>query len=132
MNVFRSDLAGTAVPLLHLESNQVSADLYFERSVSASRRLAAFRRNAATWELLLLLAAADGSDETGVYQTVDKVQSIALGSSALLKFIREQTDAGNLHLEESEHKRSKRLIRLDPALMEELSKQLSERNRVLM
>lgn len=113
-------------------NNEFVAELAYVRSASASRRIAPFFRNAATWELALLLAIAQGGDEASVYNSVEAVMSKALGKSALLKFIHEQSQAGNLHLEESAVKRSKRIIRLDRAVEEEMTDLLDRRKELLM
>lgn len=131
MNAFSKDF------LHNLEINdqpinaEILAELFFARAASASRRVGRFYRNAATYELFLLLAIADGSDAASIYNSVDAVESAALGHSALLKFIHEQVAAGNLHLETCGVKRSRRIIRLNPALAEELDQLLGRRSQLL-
>ncbi|MCC5987306.1 MAG: hypothetical protein JJT95_06460 [Pararhodobacter sp.] len=132
MKTFRH-MINDAVPItMRPRPTAFAAELDYEREIAASRHLALFRRNAATWELLLLLAGADEIKGTGVYQTVENVRSKALGASALLKFIREQNEAGRLRLQQCGTKRSKRLIRLNEALLAELTRVMSRRNAALL
>lgn len=131
MNVLAKDVFVGLVPDDRSLNNGFIAELAYVRAASASRRLAPFFRNAATWELALLLAIAQGGDEASVYNSVEAVMSKALGKSALLKFIHEQSQAGNLHLEESAVKRSKRIIRLDRTVEEEMAELLDRRKDLL-
>lgn len=114
------------------EFNKVtlSADLEFERFVNQSRALSLFRRNASTWELLLLLAEADGVSDVGVYNTLARVETNYLGMSALLKFIRERREDGLLHFQEHE-KRNRWRVRLNERVHAELMQALTLRNRRL-
>ncbi|KPP98465.1 MAG: hypothetical protein HLUCCA12_18095 [Rhodobacteraceae bacterium HLUCCA12] len=131
MNAFRDDVFSQLRANRSSNSIDVLAELAFERAIAASRKLAVFRRNAATWELLLLLALSEGDDETGIYELIGRVESRALGNSALLKFLREQTDAGMLQLLSGRAKRSRRVLRLEPTIVEELVKLLHRRNRLI-
>lgn len=131
MNAFSNDIVRSFASNGQTAEAALWAELFHARAASASRQVGRFYRNAATYELLLLLAIADGSDEASIYNTVEAVESTALGKSALLKFIREQVDAGNLHLEQSCYKRSKWIVRPDPSLAEELSQLLERRSRLL-
>jgi len=93
--------------------------LDLEREISRSKRLAVFRRNPSTWELLLYLGQTAEGSEDGLYHIVDSLQTRYLGSSAMLKFMRERRDDGLLLF--AEHaKRSKWAIALNPELRAEL------------
>jgi len=106
-------------------------ELDHERRLARSDLLSVFRRNAATWELLLLLAAEEEGASDGLYNLADRVQTDHLSGAALLKFMRDQRNDGRL-LFEPHVKRSKWRIRPDEAVVNELQTVLSQRNRLLV
>ena len=130
MNAFSNDHFTDFSPDNLSRKADLAAELAYVRAKSASRRLSPFYRNAAGWELAMLLAISQGNDEAGIYDTVEAITSKALGRSALLKFIQEQARAGSLHIETSPVKRSKRIIRLDPSLVDEMTQLLERRSRL--
>lgn len=98
----------------------------FEREISQSRQLSLFRRNPSTWELLLYLAQFPEDASEGLYDTVESLQTRYLGSSAMLKFVRERREDGLLLF--TEHaKRSKWMVGLHPELRTELLELLHRR-----
>lgn len=109
------------------DKNLLQVELEFERQIHQSRMLAVFRRNPTTWELLLRLAAQENGGVDGIYHTIDQVETRYLGTSALLKFVRERRDDGLLQFLEHT-KRSKFIVALDPLLREELIALLAWRN----
>jgi hypothetical protein len=114
-----------------LPSRIIQAELAFEHRIAQSRQLSAFRRNASTWELLLLMALHAGQSDEGIHGTAEKVATKYIGTSALLKFMRERRDDGSLVFEEHD-KRSKWRIRLNAAVLVELQLALKERNDRLL
>lgn len=110
----------------HLE-----VELNFERLVHQSRALSIFRRNPSTWELLLRLAADQSGGADGVYNAIEQLETRYLGSSAMLKFVRERRDDGLLEFRENA-KRSKWTVSLEPSLREELVSLLERRNDALV
>ncbi|MCC5956548.1 MAG: hypothetical protein JJU07_10610 [Natronohydrobacter sp.] len=87
----------------------IAAELAFERDVAASTVLPRFRRNGTTWELLLLLAASQGTAEDGIYQTLEQVQTSYLGKPALTKFLRDCRTEGSLTFDVHEKRSSRRM-----------------------
>lgn len=106
-------------------------ELEMEKTISRSRGLSVFRRNATTWELLLLLASLDGKSDLGVQNTLRSLQTDYLGQSAMLKFLRDRRADGLLQFDEHD-KRSMRRIRLAPSLLAEIQTLLKARNRLLI
>lgn len=102
----------------------------FERRVSNNRSLATFRRNPTTWELLLLLASVRDGFTDGLHEVPNAIRTRYLGPSALLKFIREQRDAGHITVLEHQ-KRSKRVLRIDPEIAQQLVSLLHWREEAL-
>ena len=102
-------------------------ELETERRIARSRQLSAFRRNATTWELLLMLAAHNGKSDLGLYNTLDQLETGYLGQSAMLKFLRDRRSDGLLEFEEHDKKSMWRL-RLSSELHGELVNLLEERN----
>jgi len=111
---------------LHLK-----VELEFERLVHQSRMLSIFRRNPSTWELLLKLASEGDVGVDGIYHAIEQVETRYLGSSAMLKFVRERRDDGLLQFNEHS-KRSKWRISVEPSLREELVSLLALRNAELV
>lgn len=95
-------------------------DLAFERAVFQHPHLSIFRRNATTWEVLLILAAAPEGDGPGLYEIVEGVQTRALGPSALLRFLRDRRDEGSILFHRNSRKQSKWSLSLRPDLRDEL------------
>lgn len=120
----KPELSGTAVPVaappLSLGQGSLEAELAFERAVFAHPRLSVFRRNATSWEVLLLLAADQGNPGPGLYEVIEAVQTRALGPSALLTFLRARRDEGTLIFTRNPHKRSKWSLSLRPDLRQDL------------
>lgn len=108
----------------------VQLELDFERAVAGCRQIAAFRRNAATWELFLLLALNHGKSGMGIHETVDQIQCSALGQSALLKFIQQQRDVGTILVTPSAGKRSKASLSLSAPIMQRLEMLFAQRTRL--
>src|SRR5690554_1614633 len=79
---------------------QILAHLEFERRIAQSSQLSLFRRNPSTWEILLLIALLDGDSDDGMYAIIEKVSTKYVGSSALLKFLRERRKDESLDLED--------------------------------
>lgn len=107
----------------------LQAELAFEHAIARSRELALFRRNAATWELLLLIAEAPDGPDCGVHGLVQAVQARGLGPSALLRFLRERGADGQLGLTPDPAKRSRQRISLRPDLAQTLYDALAQRQR---
>jgi hypothetical protein len=105
-------------------------ELDHERRISNSERLSVFRRNATTWELLMLLASEEDAGSAGLYKLAKRVHSDYLSDSALLKFMRERREDGLL-LFETHAKRSQWSVRPDDAVLDELNALLSLRNHQL-
>jgi hypothetical protein len=91
---------GMQAQLLHTE-------LASERAIFRHRQLSLFRRNATTWEALLMIAASPGSKKPGLYETVQVVETKALGQSALLRFLRDCRDDSNIQFTRNPNKQSK-------------------------
>lgn len=108
----------------------LDVEIEFERNLAKSRDLSAFRRNATTWELLLLLAREPDGAAHGLHRVTEALATRHLGNSALLKFIRDRRDAGQIAFLEHE-KRNTRTLRIDPALIAELRSLLAERNAAI-
>lgn len=126
------DQAQTPRFLIPPESGRLSllrAELAFEHAVARHRELAMFRRNVATWELLLLLAGARGATVHGVHGLVDAVSTRGLGPSALLRFVRDRRDDGQLIVTPDPGKRSRQRVTLRPDLIEALLAELEVRRR---
>lgn len=123
-------LSGTAVPVVGdapvAGRGALQAELAFERAVFAHPQLSAFRRNATSWEVLLLLAADPGDPGPGLYEVIDAVETRALGASALLSFLRARRDEGTLIFTRNPRKRSKWSLSLRPDLRDDL-RELMER-----
>lgn len=109
----------------------IDTEIEFERRIAEARGLAMFRRNPTTWELLLLLASAPDGYTEGLHEVPNTIRTRYIGSSALLKFIREQRDAGSIRFLEHE-KRSKRILQADGRLVEALLRVLEWRNGALL
>jgi len=106
-------------------------ELEFEREIAKSRELSLFRRNPTTWELLLLLSQNENGNHDGLHTTIESTKTQYLGSSALLKFIRERRDDGVLQFLENK-KKSKRTIQVDMQVLAKLSELLAKRNHQLI
>lgn len=98
----------------------LSDDLAFERAVFQHPRLSIFRRNATTWEVLLMLAAAPDGDGPGLYEVIDAVQTRALGHSALLRFLRDRREDGSIVFTRNSLKQSKWSLALPGDLRQDL------------
>ena len=114
-----------------LNDPHLEVELKFERLVHQSRMLSVFRRNPSTWELLLRLAAEDENGLDGIYHAIEQLETRYLGSSAMLKFVRERRDDGLIEFKEHS-KRSKWRVTLEPSLREELLSTLAWRNGQLL
>lgn len=106
----------------------IALELDFERKVARNRDLALFRRNAATWEMLLTALVADGAERVGVYDLVESVRSTGLGSSALLRFVRDRRDDGLFIFGADPKKKSKHRISLRADLADAAIRLLDQRN----
>ena len=111
----------------------VENSLAFTRALLRSPLLSIFARNPTTWEVLLMLAAAPGSGQPGsegpgLYEIIAAVETRALGSSALLRFLRERRDEGSILFTRSNHKQSKWSLSLRPDLHAELLELLRQRD----
>ncbi|MCC0079113.1 MAG: hypothetical protein H6899_04005 [Rhodobacter sp.] len=113
------------------QSRLFEIELEFERMIAQSRELSVFRRNPTTWEFLLLLAQSEEGAMDGLYSTIDAVQTRYLGNSALLKFIRERRDHGDLRFLEAD-KKSKWTIQIDQKLIDHLEALLRWRDGELL
>jgi len=107
------------------------AELDFEQRIAGNRDLALFRRNAATWELLLQVAAADDGLDLGLHGLVQEIRSRGLGPSALLRFLRDRRADGQLMTAPDPDKRSRQRISLRPDLVEALVGHLMARHRAV-
>lgn len=105
-------------------------ELDHERRLANSDQLSVFRRNASAWELLLLLATEDREVSNGLYRLAEQVETDHLSRAALLKFMRDQRRDGRLVFE-PHCKRSMWRVRPDDAVLDELQKLLTLRNRLL-
>jgi len=103
-------------------------ELAYERKISRSRVLSTFRRNATSWEFMLLLAMNEGKSDEGLYNTLNQLETNYLGQSAMLKFLRDQRAEGLVNFDEHE-KRSRLRLRLAPSVLAELTSILEERNQ---
>lgn len=110
---------------------RVAAELDFERAIAANRDLVLFRRNAATWELLLAAMIADGAQPSGVYGLVESVRSKGLGSSALLRFVRDRRDDGLFIFGTDPKKKSKHRISVRDDLVDAVLMLLDTRNAAM-
>jgi hypothetical protein len=108
--------------------NDMSQDITFEREVANIRNLSIFRKNATTWELLLLLAQAEGESDLGLYNTIAELKTGYMGQSALLKFLRQRREEGVVEFLTHE-KRSMWRMKLDPEVLVELRALVAARNR---
>lgn len=95
-------------------------DLAFERAVFQHPKLAIFRRNATTWEVLLMLAAAPERDGPGLYEIIETVQTRALGASALLRFLHDRREEGSIVFTRNSFKQSKWSLSLREDLRRDL------------
>lgn len=95
-------------------------DLAFERALFQHPKLSIFRRNATTWEVLLMLAAAPDGDGPGLYEVIDAVQTRALGPSALLRFLRDRREDGSIVFTRNSLKQSKWSLALPDDLRQDL------------
>ena len=113
---------GAATCLSQKEPQQrpLGATLAFERALFQNPRLSVFRRNATTWEVLLILAEAPQEDGPGLYELVAAVQTRALGPSALLQFLRDRRDEGSIIFTRHSKKKSKWSLSLRDDLRAEL------------
>ena len=109
----------------------IALELEFERAVAKNRDLALFRRNAATWEMLLAALVADDEDRIGVYDLVESVTSKGLGSSALLRFVRDRRDDGLFIFGTDPKKKSKHRISLRDDVADAALTLLDQRNHAL-
>lgn len=108
----------------------LEADLTFERAVFRNPSLSIFRRNATTWEVLLMLASAPSADAgPGLYEIVEAVETRALGPSALLRFLRERREEGSVIFTRDRLKQSKWSLSLREDLRVALTELLEERCR---
>lgn len=98
----------------------LQSELAFERAVLKHPQLSIFRRNATTWEVLLMIAGADEEEGPGLYEIVGSVETNALGSSALLRFLRERREDGIIHFTRSPRKQSKWTLKISEALRADL------------
>lgn len=105
----------------------LQAELDFEQAIARHRDLALFRRNVATWELLLRVAREPDGVDCGVHGLVHEIGSRGLGPSALLRFIRDRRDDGHLLMSPDPGKRSRQRISLRPGLAEVLGALLLHR-----
>ena len=110
----------------------VGVELDFERAIAKNKDLALFRRNAATWEMLLSALAAQDTENVGVYDLVESVTSSGLGNSALLRFLRDRRDDGLFIFGADERKKSKHRISLREDLADAAVSLLDERNKALL
>lgn len=110
----------------------IALELEFERAIARNRDLALFRRNAATWEMLLTALIATGAERVGVYDLVESVHSKGLGSSALLRFMRDRRDDGLFVFGPDPVKKSKHRISLRDDLAEAALRLLDKRNSELL
>lgn len=79
---------------------------------------------------MLLLAANERKDDVGLYKTLDMLDTNYLGQSALLKFVRDKRDDSLINFDEHE-KRSMVRLNLAPAVLDELTAVLVNRNQHL-
>lgn len=107
-------------------------ELEFERALAGHRALALYRRNPATWEMLLALLASRETARIGVYDLVESVTSTGLGNSALLRFVRDRRDDGLFDFGPDPKKRSKHRITLRPDLAEAAVSLLDKRNQAML
>lgn len=107
----------------------IEVELEFYRSTGQVKELSIFRRNSATWEMLMILAHAYGRREIGLFELVEEVQSSSLGMSAKLNFLRDRREDGLLLFKQQENKRNKWNIELAPKTREELFAAIHRRNR---
>jgi len=98
----------------------LQSELAFERAVFQHRQLSVFRRNATTWEVLLMIAGADDQEGPGLYEVVDSVETNALGQSALLRFLRERREDGIIRFNRSPRKQSKWTLKISEDLRADL------------
>lgn len=96
------------------------AELAYERALFANRHLSIFRRNATTWEVLLMLAALPEGEGPGLHEVVERVRTRALGTSALLLFLRDRREDGSIVFTRSPRKQSKWCLSLHADLRRDL------------
>ena len=107
----------------------LDAELTFERALFANPQLSCFRRNATTWEVLLMLAAVPEGEGPGLYEVVESVTTRALGPSALLLFLRERREEGSILFTRNPRKQSKWCLSLRSDLRMDLVELLERRAR---
>lgn len=107
----------------------LTAELEFERALFANPQLSIFRRNATTWEVLLMLAEVDAGQGPGLYEVVGSVRTRALGPSALVSFLQERREEGSIVFTRNSLKQSKWSLSLRADLREELLTLLDQRER---
>ncbi|RGP38779.1 hypothetical protein [Pseudotabrizicola alkalilacus] len=98
----------------------LQSELAFERAVFKHPKLSIFRRNATTWEVLLMIARADEQQGPGLYEIVESVETNALGQSALLRFLRERREDGIIRFNRSPQKQSKWTLAISEDLRADL------------
>lgn len=118
---------GGATQEVRRQGPPLAIDLAFERAVFRHPRLSIFRRNATTWEVLLILAAVPEPVGPGLYEVVETAETNALGRSALLRFLRERRDEGTILFTRNPHKQSKWSLALRADLRQDLVNLLKER-----
>ena len=113
-----------------LEKRILDVELQFELLINKSPELSVFRRNASTWELLLRMAAEEDGMIEGLYNAIEQLETQYLGSSAMLKFIREHREDGLLEFRKHTKLSTWRLS-LKPSVREELLALLQWRDNQL-
>jgi hypothetical protein len=98
----------------------LQTELAFERAVFRHRQLSLFRRNATTWEALLMIATGHTDEGPGLYEIVETAETTALGQSALLRFLRDRRDDGSVIFRRSRHKQSKWTLEVSATLRADL------------
>ncbi|MDR7127131.1 hypothetical protein [Pseudotabrizicola sp. 4114] len=107
----------------------LQSELAFKRAVFKHPQLSIFRRNATTWEVLLMIAGADDQEGPGLYELVESVETTALGQSALLRFLRERREDGIIRFSRSPSKQSKWTLNISDDLRADLLDLLRRRQQ---
>lgn len=102
-------------------------ELAFERAVFQHPHLSIFRRNATTWEVLLMLAVTTEDIGPGLYEVIESVQTRALGPSALVRFLRDRREEGSIVFTRNSLKQSKWSLSLCEDLRKELMAMIEKR-----
>ena len=89
--------------------------LEIEKCALSDPRLAPFRRNSTTWELLLTVASAN----LNIQQAVLSLKTTCLGYSSIMRFISSQFEAGTLIVLDGA-KKSEKIIKPSPDVMSAL------------